>query len=436
MTGAGLVLAAPSSGAGKTTVTLGLLRAFARDGFAVRAAKSGPDYIDPAFHAVACGAPSFNLDAWAMPPDALRARAAALGGAPLLIEGAMGVLDGARDGTGSVADLARVLNLPVVLVLDIAKQSHSAPLAAAGFRALCPDVPLAGVILNRAGSAAHAAMARRAVEEAGIRVFGSVPRDPGLALPERHLGLVQAAETDGLEQFLDRAAHTVSAGVDLDAVYGAADAMAAPGAHAVTPGGAALAPLGQRIAVARDTAFAFSYPHILMDWRAAGAEITFFSPLNDEGPDPGATAVFLPGGYPELHAGPLSQAHRFHAGMHEAARRGACIYGECGGYMTLGDGLIDTAGKRHAMLGLLPLETSFAALRLSLGYRQLTALDALGAPFDGAYRGHEFHYATITQEGTADRLFDARDAAGRDLGPVGLRQGRVCGSFAHLIGPG
>lgn len=430
----GLVLTAPGSGAGKTTLTLGLLRALARAGADVRAAKSGPDYIDPAFHRAASGAASVNLDAWAMSPGELRARAlsgqqARNGGddALLIVEGAMGVLDGARDGTGSAADLAQALGVPVVLVLDIARQAQSAALAAAGLSALRPALPLAGVILNRAGSQAHADMARAALEDAGLAVFGALRRDPALALPERHLGLVQASETEGLETFLDHAADAVEAGIDIQRLGASASSIGPAGA--VHP----LPPPGQRIAVAKDTAFAFAYPHLLGDWHAAGAEVTTFSPLDDTAPDPDADAVFLPGGYPELHAGRLAQARKFRHGMERAAARGATIYGECGGFMMLGEALTDAEGVTHPMLGLLPLETSFAHRRLHLGYRRLDALP--GAPFGSALMAHEFHYATIQREGQADRLFRAKDALGQDLGCIGLRRGRVSGSFAHLIAP-
>lgn len=425
----GLLIAAPSSGAGKTTVTLGLLRALRRRGIAVRAAKSGPDYIDPAFHEAACGAASVNLDAWAMTPDTLRARAAAQGGDLLLVEGAMGVLDAGRDGAGSAADLAEALGLPVVLVLDVAKTGQSAALAAAGLRALRPGLPIAGAILNRIGSPAHAAMTSRAVGDAGFTLLGALGRDAALALPERHLGLVQAAETEGLESFLDRVADRIAAGVDLDRLLDAALPLTAAGA-----GPNRLPPLGQRIAVARDAAFAFAYPHLLADWHDQGAEILPFSPLADEAPAADADAVFLPGGYPELHGHRLAAAARFIAGVHRAAANDARVYGECGGYMALGQGLIDAEGRRHAMLGLLPLETSFARRRLTLGYRRLTPLP--GAPWRGPLRAHEFHYATIAHEGSAPRLFNASEATGADLPAMGLRSGSVTGSFAHLIGPG
>ncbi len=196
-------------------------------------------------------------------------------------------------------------------------------------------------------------------------------------------------------------------------------------------GGNASAPIGQRIAVARDVAFAFAYPHLLSDWRDAGAEIVFFSPLADEAPAADADAVYLPGGYPELYASAVAAAKKFRAGMHAAAERGALIYGECGGYMVLGESLVDAEGADHPMLGLLPLQTSFKHRMLHLGYRVLRPLSDL--PWDATMTAHEFHFARVVSEGDADRLFEAEDAAGENLGPAGLRRGRIMGSFMHVI---
>jgi len=422
----GLVIAAPSSGAGKTTVTLALLAALSAKGQSVAGGKAGPDYIDPAFHAAACNAPSFTFDAWAMSAPDLRNRAASVEADLVIIEGAMGALDGAGlAARGSVADLAADLGLPLVLVIDAARQGASVALPVAGFQALRPDVTLAGVILNRLGSARHGNMATRAVEALGVPVLGCLPRMPELSLPERHLGLVQAGEHPDIAGFLTKAAAWVEHGVDLPALVQSAGLLPDSGGPAQT-----IPPLGQRIAVAQDAAFAFAYPHLLHDWRAAGAQLFPFSPLADEAPDPTADAVFLPGGYPELHAGRLSAAARFRDGMRITATRGAVVYGECGGYMALGDGLIDADGTQHRMLGLLPLETSFATRKLSLGYRRLSPL---GGPFDQPLSGHEFHYAQVISEGTAPRLFSAKDADDTDLPPMGLRVQTVCGSFAHII---
>jgi cobyrinic acid a,c-diamide synthase len=410
----GLILAAPSSGAGKTTVTLGLLRALRDSGVTVRGAKSGPDYIDPRFHEAASGAPCPNLDAWAMAPAVLEGLAAGPG--LLLIEGAMGLFDGAPpDGRGAVADLARLLRLPVVLVVDAARMAQSIAPLVAGFAAHDPAVRVAGVILNRVGSARHEAMLRAACP---LPVLGAVPRDEGLALPSRHLGLVQAAERPDLEAFLARAGATMAARVDLDALRALAVALADRPPPRV-------APPAQRIALAADAAFAFAYPHLLDGWRRAGAEVLPFSPLADA-PAPPADLVILPGGYPELHAGRLAGAGRFLASLRDRP-----VYGECGGYMVMGAALTDAEGRTHRMAGLLRLETSFAARRLHLGYRRLRAMHG---PFRGGWAGHEFHYATTVRAEGAP-LFEATDAEGTPLPAMGLRAGAACGSFAHLIAP-
>lgn len=416
----GMILAAPSSGAGKTTVTLALLRLLSREGLVVRGAKSGPDYIDPRFHEAACGTPCPNLDAWAMSPA--RLGDLATGDGLLIIEGAMGLFDGAPpDGRGAVADLARILSLPVVLVVDAGRMADSVAPLVAGFAGFDALVRVGGVILNNVGSERHEAMLRRALAPLGLPVLAALRRTPDLAQPSRHLGLVQASERADLEAFLNRAADTLDASLDRDALLALASPLPLPGKAP------RLAPPAQVIAVAQDRAFGFAYPHMLADWRAAGAELRMFSPL-DDAPVPEAGFVFLPGGYPELHAGRLSGAHIFMQSLRNAAKRSE-IYGECGGYMTLGDGLIDAQGTRHAMAGLLPLETSFATRKLHLGYRRLTAPDG---PFRGAWAGHEFHYAsTLRAEGPP--LFAARDAEGTALPDMGLRMGRVSGSFAHLI---
>jgi cobyrinic acid a,c-diamide synthase len=416
---AGLILAAPASGSGKTTLTLGLLRALARRGITVRGAKSGPDYIDPRFHAAACGRDCVNLDAWAMSAERIRALAAGEG--QLLIEGAMGLFDGAPPaGKGATADLARILGLPVVLILDTARTSQSIAPLAAGFAGHDPSVRVAGLILNNVGSPRHEAMLGAALAPLGMPVLGAVYRQKGMEHPSRHLGLVQAGERPDLEAWLGHVADVVEAAVDLDALISLARPL--PAAQPVPR----LRPPGQRIAVAQDRAFAFAYPHILEDWRAEGAEILPFSPIEDEAPSGRADFLFLPGGYPELHAGRLAAAKRFRAGVLAAT---CPVYGECGGYMVLGEGLVDAGGTRHEMLGLLGLETSFAQRKLHLGYRML---NAAAGPFPGQWMAHEFHYAT-TLRAKGPALFSAADAEGNALPAMGLRRGMVAGSFAHLI---
>ena len=433
----GLMIAAPASGSGKTVATLGLLRHLRRRGVRVGAFKAGPDYIDPAFHAAATGRTCGNLDPWAMAPAALAAgyRRAADGADLVIGEGTMGLFDGGPGGAGSTASLAAALGLPVVLVVDVRGQAASAAAVIEGFARHRRGVMVAGAIVNRVAGARHARLIR---EACAAPPLGFVPRDDSLALPERHLGLVQAGEHPGLDSFLDRAAATVGGAVDDDRLT----ALARP---PVLADGPAPPPpilghcLGHRLALASDMAFRFVYDHWRAGWAAAGVTIVPFSPLADEAPDERADAVYLPGGYPELHAGRLAANTRFLAGLRAAAARGAAVYGECGGYMALGEGLIDRAGRRHAMAGLLPLETSFAEPRLHLGYRVLTlrADGPLGAA-GSVWRGHEFHYAAAVREdrARADALFDWRgldSGSGGESGATGLRRGRVSGAFPHLI---
>ncbi len=426
----GLILSAPGSGAGKTTLTLGILRALRRRGINVRGAKSGPDYIDPRFHAAASGVECVNLDAWAMTPDRIRQLAGDDSATPttLIIEGAMGLFDGAPpEGRGATADLAQILRLPVVLIVDAARMAQSVAPLVAGFAGHDPDVRIAGVILNHVGSPRHERMLRRALEPMGMPVLGAVYRAPDLGQPSRHLGLVQAQEHGDLEGYLDRVAEAAAAQIDLDALLALATELPG-GGRAAAGAKAGLAPPAQTITIAQDRAFAFAYPHILADWRRAGAQVSFFSPLADEAA-PMADMVFLPGGYPELYAAELAAADTFKASLRSAADRGAWVYGECGGYMSLGDTLIDAQGTPHAMAGLLPHVTSFAQRKLHLGYRQITASHG---PFVGGFGAHEFHYAT-TVENRAPALFRAQDAEGNDLPDMGGLIGPVCGSFSHLI---
>jgi len=429
----GLILAAPASGSGKTVVTLALLRHLRDAGTAVSSLKIGPDYIDPAFHTAASGRCCRNLDPWAMRAQTLAAvrRSAAERADIVLAEGVMGLFDGAADGTGSTAEAARLTGWPVVLVVDVGGMGASVAALLRGFRDHDPAVDLAGVIFNRIGSARHLAMLEEAVAPLGTAVIGGLPADGALALPDRHLGLVQAGEHPDLERFLDEASAFVGRWLDCASLAGLAKVGNDP---STTEGEAGLRPLGQHIAVARDQAFLFAYPHLLAAWRKAGVEIAPFSPLADEAPADAADAVFLPGGYPELHAGRLAAGHRFLAGLRGAAGRGCFVYGECGGYMVLGEGLVDGAGRRHAMAGLLPLETSFAEPRRSLGYRslELVADCPLGCRGE-EFRGHEFHYASIVGAEGGEPLFASRDALGASQPARGARRGPVMGSFVHLV---
>jgi cobyrinic acid a,c-diamide synthase len=430
---AGLVISAPASGSGKTTLTLALLAALRRRGRIVQPYKCGPDYIDPAFHAVAAGRPSFNLDSWAQRRDRFEALLDAAADAELcLAEGVMGLFDGVATpgawGNGSTADIAAATGWPVVLVLDVSGQAQSAAAVALGLARYRDVVSIAGVILNKVASPRHAALVRDGFDGMGIPVFGAIGRDTKLTLPERHLGLVQAQEDSTLPARLAALADLVECDVDLAAL----EAAARPARRQPQTVASRLVPPGQRIALARDVAFSFVYPHLVAAWRAAGAEIVAFSPLADEAPDPSCDVAWLPGGYPELHAGKLAAASRFADGIRAFAQTRS-VHGECGGYMTLGAGLIDAAGTRHAMLGLLGLETDFAQRRLHLGYRIATLQAAIPGYAAGCVlRGHEFHYARVLTQPDPP-LAEIRDAAGAATAETGGRRGRVTGSFFHMV---
>ncbi|MGE5546657.1 MAG: cobyrinate a,c-diamide synthase [Solirubrobacterales bacterium] len=436
MTAPGLVLAAPSSGSGKTLTTLGLLAHLVGRGVEVASAKVGPDYIDPAFHAAATGRSCPNLDAWAMRPATLAALVADLSaGSELVVcEGVMGLFDGAAvaagEPAGSTADVAALTGWPVVLVVDARGMSASAAAVVAGFARFRPDVAVAGVIFNKVSGERHRRLVTEACARAcpEVRALGCLPPLTSLALPSRHLGLVQACEHPDLAGFLDAAARAVAAHVDVDALLSLARPSPLSG-RADPP----VPPLGDRIAVARDEAFAFAYPWLLEAWHRAGASLSFFSPLRGEGPAADADAIYLPGGYPELYAESLA-AGGFLPGLRAAAGRGATLFGECGGYMVLGRTLTDAEGRAHAMAGLLPVDTSFASRRLHLGYRRASlGWDGPLGRAGQAFRGHEFHFATVTGEGDAPPLFTVADAAGTPLGSAGRRVGRVMGSFVHLL---
>ncbi len=438
MTARGLIIAAPHSGAGKTTVALALMAALRRRGLVVRAAKAGPDYIDPAFHTAVTGSPSVNLDSWAMSRGLLDALAgqAADGADIVVIEGVMGLFDGAATAAGqrgATADLAAHFGLPVLLVLDVARQAQSAAALVRGFAAHDPAVKVAGVILNRVGSEHHRALVADAIAVLDVPVLGALPREAALALPERHLGLVQAREHSELAALIDRLAAAAEGHLDLNAIVARATPVMTAGATARPIYVPALPPPGQRIALASDQAFSFVYPHLIEAWRRAGAEIFAFSPLADEPPPDSADSCWLPGGYPELHAEALAAARRFSAGLRRFAETRP-VHGECGGYMVLGESLEDAAGKRHAMTGLLGHATSFARRKLHLGYRTARLLaDGVLGRSGTIVRGHEFHYGSLTSAGYDEPFAELTDSEGRAPVKAGGRRGRVTGTFFHAI---
>ncbi|NCF46739.1 MAG: cobyrinate a,c-diamide synthase [Alphaproteobacteria bacterium] len=429
----GLLISAPNSGAGKTTIMLGLLRAFRERGLSVQPFKSGPDYIDPAFHLAAAGRPSYNLDSWAMSDTLMQEIAQQSKGADIILaEGSMGLFDGVAQkgafGYGSTAETARFFNWPIILVLDIKGQAQSAAATALGFASYQKNLPFAGVILNRVASPRHERLTRLGMEQAGIEVLGVLPRRGDLALPERHLGLIQAVEHPDLNKAIGDYASFIAENVDINRIIelGEAKTISNPLSGASAP------PPGQHIALARDEAFSFTYPHLLSHWREHGAQISYFSPLANEPPNSDADVIWLAGGYPELHAGRLASADKCFAAIRSHAKTRP-VHGECGGYMVLGKSLIDKNGTAHKMLGLLGLVTSYEKRKFHLGYRKATAIcNTELFTKNSSWRGHEFHYSQILSQ-PDDPLFTVVDASGDAVQETGSVRGHVTGTFFHLI---
>ena len=418
----GFILAAPSSGSGKTSLTFGLLAALRKAGTAVQGFKVGPDYIDPHYHALAAGRPCPNLDPWAMTPERMKSLLTASDADLCVIEGVMGLFDGAQSGGGSTADLARTLGLPVVLVVDAKGMSGSVAALVHGFSRFDPSIDVAGVILNRVGSDRHESMLREALQDSGIPVLGSLPRLPSLSWPSRHLGLTLPQELPDMDAQARQLASVMAKQFDLSALHALARALPAP---AEPESAAAFFPSSAgSIALASDDAFRFAYPHWL-----TGREHRFSPLANQRVPDD-ADFVFLPGGYPELHAAKLSKADAFWDSLRAAAARGVTIYGECGGYMVLGEALT-VNGTRFPMAGLLPVATHYTTGGArTLGYRSLTAPEDFWA--GTALKGHEFH-ASSAECLAPPSLFHAADSRQASLGLHGHQISNILGSYIHII---
>lgn len=402
-----LLLAAPMSGSGKTTITAGLIAALTARGLSVAPFKCGPDYIDPGYHTLASGRACFNLDAWLTPPERIAgilARRSA--GADLaLIEGVMGLFDGysGTDDTGSSAHIARLTSTPVLLVLDARAMARTAAALVAGLRDFDLRLSIAGVILNRVGSPRHAQMVQQAIEgSVGIPVIGYLQRHDGLTLPERHLGLIPVVEPGRWKTWLNEVRQRIEATVDLDRLIALARAAPplADGDTALPLRASAPSGIAPVIAVARDEAFSFLYEDNLDLLRAAGATIVFFSPLRDTVLPAGTAALYLCGGFPELYAEPLSVNRALMNAIRGAIASGMPVYAECGGLMYLTDAIIDATGQTHTMVGAFA-GRSVMTSRLTLGYRTArVGCDTWLWQEGETVRGHEFHYSVWEERPT------------------------------------
>ena len=433
----GIVIAAPASGNGKTVITLGLLRAIRNAGIKVSSIKIGPDYIDAAYHFSASGELCRNIDLWGMRDETLvHQRVSAEGKNDFVIaEGVMGLFDGAPSGKsmnlGSTADAAKWLGWPVVLVVDAKGQGSSVTALVEGFLNYRADIEISGVIFNRVGSDNHERILKEALSHTKLTCIGCIPQHDTLTLPNRHLGLIQAREIFDLDEWLNKASELVRNHIDLDLLYKLARSSKST---ATLKNYLPVPILGQHIAVACDNAFSFCYDYVLDAWRSRGVTVTFFSPVAGEAPHSHADSIYLPGGYPELYASEISANQEFKEKMKIAAANEAVIYGECGGFMVLGESLIDRNGKSHEMLDLLPIKTSFSKPKLNLGYRQLSLIDegSLGKA-GSSFKGHEFHYCNIVENDRVKNLFDVHNSRGEKLPEMGSKRGSVMGSFSHII---
>lgn len=448
-----LVIAGPASNVGKTTVTAGLIASLRQRGLVVQPFKCGPDYIDPGYHERAAGRTCRNLDSWMLDDDALlEGFARACRGADIaVIEGVMGLFDGCdwEDERGSTAQIAKLLRAPVLLVVDIAAAARSAAVAVLGCQHFDSHVPLRGVVLNLAGSEAHANGCARAITaRTGLPVLGWLPRDDRLRVPERHLGLMPSGEQGNTDALIAELAAQVTKRFDIAALYDVArdtDPLPPPG-KPVESAEAAIAQSsmerdGRRVrrpvvAVARDAAFCFYYPENLELLQAAGADIEFFSPLGAEAPCAQAGGVYLGGGYPELHGRALSANTGLWRALRELQSRGAPIYAECGGFMALTEGSVDQDGRLWQMAGLVPGVVRMSNRLAALGYRHATALQP-NLLVDGgeSLRGHEFRYSgwecdVPAIERAAWHVRGTHDASPTES--IGYVSGNLLASYLHI----
>lgn len=441
-----IFIAGTHSGVGKTTLTMGLIAALRARGLAVQPFKAGPDYIDPTYHTLAAGRACRNLDTWMIPQDRAVAMFihAAANADIAIIEGVMGLFDGFSyvDEEGSNAEIAKRTRTPVLLVLDVGKIARSAGAVALGYTHFDPDLPLAGFILNRCGSTRHYQGVKTAVERAsGLPVLGWLPKDSGLHIPERHLGLVPTNERGELSDFIARTADVITRHLDLDAILRIAHrAVPLPSSPSIYDQTAALAPATPGaipLAVARDEAFSFYYQDNLDLLRAAGAAILPFSPLHDARLPADARGVYIGGGFPELYAEILAANTSMRADLRAAHASGLPIYAECGGFMYLSEGLIALDGKCHPMVGLVPGEMTMTPKLAGLGYRTITSpVGNFLIPAGEPLHGHEFHWSRWSQQDALDethaawRLQPRRQAAHPRLD--GYARGNLLASYIHL----
>ena len=430
----GIVIAGTHSGVGKTTVATGIMAVLCRKGYKVQPFKVGPDYIDPSYHSAVCGTPSRNLDTWLLERTAVAQlfRRAMKNNDLAVIEGVMGLFDGFRgEGEeGSTAHVAKLLRLPVVLVVDASAAARSVGALVLGFKSFDPHLNLAGVILNGIAGERHLEFVKPSLEKAGVTLLGYIPRRPDLMLPERHLGLIPVVEGKVSLEFYGRLAQQIERTIDVDRILRLATPidLSEPDSSLLFP--ESPRPAKVAIAVAKDKAFNFYYPDSLDLLEAWGAEIVSFSLLEDRELPSGVGGVYIGGGFPELYARELSENSSMRRSLQKAAQRRLPIYAECGGLMYLGESIEDSEGKSYPMAGIFPYRSSMRGSRLTLGYRNVRALDDNPLMGKGeSVRGHEFHLSVLQGEPRSSSAYDVLDQPGRK---EGFRIHNTLASYIHL----
>ena len=433
------IVSAAASSAGKTTATLGIMEALRRRGLSVQPFKAGPDYIDPGHHAALLNRPSYNLDTWMMGAEGVRRtfRRKVKGSDVAVVEGVMGLFDG-RDGRseeGSTAHLAKVLNVPVLLVVNAEKTARSAAAVVKGFKEFDSGVKVRWVLFNRVGSPRHFEMLKDSVSAIkGVKVLGHIPRDKTLTMPERHLGLITSRDFGRGEwrRFIKRAGDIAEEFMDLDTLLG--KGLRRGRDERPLPDKKVKPTRRPRIAVALDGAFCFYYEENFDILREFGAELVFFSPLKDKRLPRPVDGIYIGGGYPELYARTLEKNLSMREEIKRSSLAGVPVYAECGGLMYLGNGIKDASGKGHSMAGVFPWTTRMSPERKALGYREVKALK--GCPFikEGAIlRGHEYRYSALVKNPPGvDKVFEARRPGSGESAREGFVYRNTLASYVHL----
>ncbi|MEA4901729.1 cobyrinate a,c-diamide synthase [Desulfitobacterium sp.] len=456
-----VVIAGTHSGVGKTTLATGIMSVLTHRKRPVQGYKIGPDYIDPSFHALATGRPSRNLDRWLLGEHLVSLFAGTAAGQWAVVEGVMGLFDGmsGTPGFGSTADVAKQLKAPVILVVDAINMSRSVAALVHGFCTFDPGVNIQGIILNRVKSKAQETLLKEALAEIQIPVLGAVPKEESLKLPERHLGLVPSQERKYQDSFWEDLERVITTYIDLerleqimqraedfpdlsdfpdfpdfpDLSADSAEIQGLTGEKGSTETGSRSG--GLRLGVARDEAFTFYYEDALEEIQRSGFQLIPFSPLHDSELPKDLDAVFLGGGFPELHLEGLSQNRSFLHSLNLFAQSGKGIYAECGGYIYLGQAITDFEGRRFPMASLIPLEAEMRPKLQGMGYRAgvMTQDSFLGLKGTTVH-GHEFHYSHVQfkeemrEEHSALQLFKN----GQLMRPEGYAQKNIFGSYLHL----